>query len=113
MKQTTMTPNQYQNLAMRTCNLRGGEKELHALMGISSEIGELHGIYQKFYQGHTFDPNHVKKECGDILWFLTEYIDCAGWTLEEIMETNIEKLKKRYPDGFEEERSLHREKGDL
>lgn len=89
-------------------------KEYHALHGMVSEIGELHGIYQKKYQGH-FEPNddHKKKELGDLLWFVAEYCTASGWTLEEIMKMNIAKLIARYPDGFSVERSEHRAEGDI
>ena len=80
---------------------------------MSAEVGELHGLYQKKYQGHKFDEEHAKKEVGDILWMIAEYCTANGWNLEDIMELNIEKLKARYPDGFSAERSLHRRAGDV
>lgn len=107
--------NEYQELAARTINndLKKEQKEMHALHGMASEIGELHGIYQKYYQGHEISPEHVKKELGDLLWFIAEYCTVMNWDLEEIMYMNIEKLKARFPDGFEAERSLHRVSGDI
>ena len=106
-----MTLNKYQALAARTINkdLNPDEVELHALLGMASEIGEIHGIYQKEYQGHAFDKAEVKKELGDLLWFIAEFASSLGWTLDEVASMNIAKLMKRYPDGFEEERSLNRE----
>ena len=58
-----MTGNEYQKLAARTINqnLYKEELEYHALHGIISEVGEIHGIYQKAYQGHSLDENHLKK----------------------------------------------------
>ena len=110
-----MTGNEYQLLATRTINPRTTlvETKFHALHGMVAEIGEIHGIYQKIYQGHAIDQNHVKKELGDLLWFISEYCTVMGWELEEIMTLNIQKLKKRYPVGFEEKRSLYREEGDI
>ena len=110
-----MTGNEYQNLAGRTINKNMSREELedHALKGMVSEIGELNGIYQKVYQGHKLDEKHLKKECGDLLWFVAEYCTANGWELEEIMKMNIEKLKARFPDGFEVARSLHRVAGDI
>lgn len=107
--------NQYQALAARTINktLTDGEKAAHALHGMVSEVGELHGIYQKFYQGHAFDPDHMKKELGDILWMIAEYCTAMGWDLGEVAQLNIDKLRARYPEGFDAEHSLHRKKGDL
>ena len=56
-----MTGNEYQKLAERTMdfkNLTPAELEMHALHGMVGEIGELHSIYQKVYQGHHFDDGH-------------------------------------------------------
>lgn len=109
-----MTGNEYQNLAARTIAcIKKEHKIAHALHGMSAEVGELHGLYQKKYQGHKFDEEHAKKEVGDILWMIAEYCTANGWNLEDIMELNIEKLKARYPDGFSAERSLHRRAGDV
>jgi NTP pyrophosphatase (non-canonical NTP hydrolase) len=72
------------------------------------EIGEIHSIYQKYYQGHKLDEAELKKETGDLLWFIAEYCTVMGWSLEEIARLNIEKLQRRYPDGFREELSINR-----
>ena len=110
-----MRGNEYQQLAERTINPRlyDYEIEQHALHGMTSEIGEIHSLYQKSYQGHDFDEEHVKKELGDLLWFIAEYCTAMKWSLEEVMTENILKLKSRYPEGFETERSLNREEGDV
>ena len=47
------------------------------------------------------------------MWFVAEYCTARGWTLEDVMALNIEKLRARYPDGFEAERSLNRRAGDV
>lgn len=110
-----MTGNEYQELAARTINFENNLKDIerHALHGMVSEVGELHGIYQKIYQGHEANPEHAKKEVGDLLWFIAEYCTVYGWKLEEIMQLNIDKLKARYPDGFSAENSLKRKEGDI
>lgn len=110
-----MTGNEYQELAARTINkdLVIHELERHALHGMVGEIGELHSIYQKFYQGHEFDFEHAKKELGDLLWFIAEYCTTMGWKLDDIMLLNITKLKERYPGGFDEEHSKNRKEGDI
>lgn len=108
--------NEYQELAARTMDFErmdSSDQEYHALFGMASEIGELHGIYQKYYQGHEDSKEHKMKELGDLLWFIAEYCTANGWMLEDIMYMNIEKLKARFPDGFEAERSLHRAEGDI
>ena len=110
-----MTGNEYQRLAARTINLglTSEGQRMHALHGIAAEVGELHGIYQKIYQGHEFNPEHAKKEVGDILWMLAEYCTANGWSLDDIMQLNIDKLRVRYPEGFDVEHSLHRKEGDV
>lgn len=110
-----MHGNEYQKLAERTINkaLTKGTMESHALHGMVGEIGEIHSLYQKVYQGHHLDEEHVKKELGDLLWFIAEYCTAMGFNLDDVMQTNIDKLKARYPDGFESERSLHRKEGDI
>lgn len=111
-----MKANEYQNLAARTMDFKymdSCDQELHALYGMASEIGELHGIYQKHFQGHKDNEEHRKKELGDLLWFVAEYCTAQGWMLEDIMEMNIDKLKARYPEGFAYERSLNRAENDI
>lgn len=110
-----MTGNEYQKLASRTVPDEFDiiEKEFHALHGMVGEIGELHSIYQKVYQGHEFNEEHAKKELGDLLWFIAEYCTAHKWNLEDVMQLNIDKLIARYPDGFDVEHSLHRKKGDI
>ena len=113
-----MTGNEYQQLAMRTTKdeWRGKmlwDQKIHAIMGLNSEAGEVAGIIQKTYQGHDMDIPHIIKELGDTMWFIAECCDAFGISLDEVMETNIDKLRARYPDGFDAEHSLHRAKGDI
>ena len=110
-----MTLSEYQKLAKRTCDktLCVKELELHALHGLSGECGEIHSIYQKVYQGHKFDKDHLKSELGDLLWFIGELATANDLSLEDIASHNIEKLKARYPEGFDVEHSLHRAQGDI
>ena len=110
-----MEARDFQEKAARTINpsLYDYEIEQHALHGMASEIGELHGLYQKAYQGHDFDEEHAQKELGDLLWFVAEYCTAMNWDLGLIMMKNIAKLAARYPDGFKEEDSLNREEGDI
>ena len=110
-----MTGNEYQKSAARFINRNLSNKELvyHALHGVVGEVGELHSLYQKVYQGHKFDNEHAIKELGDILWFVAEYCTAMSWNLDDVMQINIDKLSARYPNGFESEKSLHRAKGDI
>lgn len=110
-----MTGNEYQRLAMRTCNLFSNRDDMmrHAIFGLSSEAGEVAGIFQKQYQGHEVDPEHVRKELGDCLWMIAEACTAYGFSLEDVMKANIEKLHARYPDGFDVERSINRDARDI
>jgi NTP pyrophosphatase (non-canonical NTP hydrolase) len=106
---------EYQQLAARTINkeLKRDEVRKHALHGMVSEIGELHGIYQKVFQNHPISEEHLQKEIGDLLWFIAEYCTAMEWDMGEVAKMNIEKLIARYPEGFDTERSLHRKAGDI
>lgn len=111
-----MTGKEYQELAARTINkdLTLIGQRHHALFGLAGEVGELLSLYQKELQGHGMPSReHLLKECGDLLWFVSEFLTSQGMSFDECMETNIDKLKKRYPDGFAVERSLHRETDDI
>lgn len=106
-----LTLNQYQELAGRTMNHNLSREETlrHSLFEMCAELGEIHSIYQKVYQGHKIEVEELKQEVGDLLWGVAEFCTVNGWWMEEIAQKNVEKLKKRYPDGFSEDRSLNRE----
>lgn len=110
-----MTLNEYQRLASRTIPEIMSKEDMknHALHGLSAEVGEIHGLYQKVYQGHSIDRAHLAKEIGDVLWFVAELCTAIEVELDEVADGNIIKLLKRYPNGFEDERSLHRAEGDV
>lgn len=101
---------EYQAQARRTQNpeLNDGERMMHALHGLASEVGEIHGIFQKAYQGHPTDATAVVDELGDLMWFAAELCDVLGISLEAVARGNVEKLIERYPAGFQAERSLNR-----
>ena len=107
-----MTINEYQKLAMTTLNPELSDKDvlINGVMGLCGESGEAIDIVKKWLaQGHELDREKLKKELGDICWYLAETATALGCDLEEIMTANIEKLRKRYPEGFETERSVNRE----
>ena len=110
-----MTGVEYQKLAMRTCSIKDDKDGMlcHGVFGLTSESGEVAGLLQKVYQGHEFDKEHMKKELGDCMWMIAEICTALDFTLDDVMQTNIDKLKARYPDGFSAERSLHRKDGDV
>lgn len=81
-----------------------------AALGLCGESGEVADIIKKHVaQGHPFDRGKIINEAGDIMWYLSLLCDALGITMEQVAVLNIEKLRKRYPDGFSAERSMNRE----
>ncbi len=111
-----MTINEYQQLAMTTLNpaLDSRDVLINAVMGLCGEAGEAIDLVKKHLaQGHDLDKEHFAKELGDIAWYLAEGATAIGMDLEDILVANIEKLKKRYPNGFESAKSQGRDKSDI
>ena len=107
-----MTINEYQQLALRTLNPQLSEKDvlINGVMGLCGESGEVIDIVKKHLaQGHSLDKEKIAKELGDVAWYLAETAYAIGYPLEEILQMNIDKLKTRYPDGFDAEKSMNRE----
>jgi NTP pyrophosphatase (non-canonical NTP hydrolase) len=91
---------------------------LTAAFGISAEAGEFTEIVKKmFLQGKPYNEDniiHMKKEAGDILWYMSQVCIALDTTFEELMEINYQKLSARYPEGtFDVYRSENRKEGDL
>ncbi len=126
-----MTGNEYQKEALRTEQrsywsndpisgakliiIKYGDKErlLQGLMGLNGEAGEAIDLFKKhLFQGHDLDREHMARELGDVAWYLAVSADALGYSLDEIFQMNVEKLRTRYPDGFEADRSIRREDGD-
>ena len=86
----------------------------HTVMGLSTEAGEALDILKKnLFYGREFDEVHFIKELGDVLWYLTMATDILGYSLDEVMDINIEKLKKRFPHKFTEQEANNRKEGDI
>ena len=102
---------EYQQLAQRTSSHQLLSSKIeNGILGLCGESGECADLYKKYlYQGHEFDREAMKAELGDVLWYCAELAAGLGVTLEDVAWANIEKLRKRYPDGFEVERSVNRE----
>ena len=107
-----MTIHEYQKLAMTTVNPALDQKDvlINGVMGLCGESGEAIDIVKKWLaQGHELDREKLAKELGDIAWYLAETATALDLNLEDILAANIEKLRKRYPEGFDSHRSIHRE----
>ena len=109
-----MTINEYQKLAMATLNPDLSRKDvlINGVMGLCGESGEAIDIVKKWLaQGHELDKDKLIKELGDIAWYLAETAYALDVPLEDVLQSNIDKLKKRYPEGFDLEKSIHRTDG--
>ena len=87
--------NEYQHQAARTINMDLTEQQLvlHALHGLAAEVGEVHGIFQKVYQGHELNLGHLREEIGDALWFIMELCTAYEWSSEEIAQEKQQMLR--------------------
>ena len=106
-----MTGKEYQHLAMTTLNpaLEPKDVLINAVMGLCGESGEAIDIVKKhLHQGHALDNEKLIKELGDIAWYLAEAAHALGTDLDAIFEGNIAKLKARYPEGFDTDKSVNR-----
>lgn len=111
----SLTANDFQRAAMRTASGmnydNAGENGLllNGLMGLNGESGECIDIMKKhIFQGHELDREHLIEELGDVAWYLAVCCEGLGVSLEEVMKKNIDKLKTRYPEGFDKARSINR-----
>ena len=112
-----MTGNEFQADALRTVkpDLTAIKQLTNGLMGLCGEAGECIEILKKYsYQDvPELDTVHLAFELGDVAWYLAVSAAVIGYDLDDIFEMNIEKRRKRYPNGFDANRSNHREEGDI
>lgn len=124
-----MTGNEYQQLAMRTNDglnrlrledaiANQGDilvsQLLNGALGLTGEAGEVSDLIKKgIFHEKGIDLEHLKKELGDCAWYLAMICDACGFTLDDVMQTNIDKLKARYPQGFDTFRANNRTEGDI
>ena len=102
-----MTGTEFQLAALRTA----GDKNLllNGVMGLNGEAGECIDLVKKhLFQGHELDCDALLDELGDVLWYAAITCESIGITLDDVMAHNVNKLRKRYPDGFDARRSIHR-----
>lgn len=124
---------EYQELAMRTndrkhterlqnminegsvtCNEYPIAQILNGCLGLSGEVGEFNDMIKKFvFHEARLESEHVQKELGDILWYIALICDAFNFDLDSIMKLNIDKLKARYPEGFDVCRSADRAEDDV
>jgi NTP pyrophosphatase (non-canonical NTP hydrolase) len=94
------------------------ERLLTAAVGMSAEAGEFTEIVKKIvFQGKPVNEEnlfHMKRELGDIMWYVAQACMGLNTSIDEIIEMNVDKLEKRYPGGsFDVHYSENRKQGDL
>ena len=103
---------EYQEKSMRTLNnsIKASSQILNMLLGMSGETGEVVDLFKKhLFQGHDLDMDKLKEELGDVMYYIVNLCNLYDIELEDVIEGNHNKLLKRYPEGFSEERSVNRE----
>ncbi|HEY0757068.1 MAG TPA: nucleoside triphosphate pyrophosphohydrolase family protein [Ktedonobacteraceae bacterium] len=103
---------EYTREVYRTCDIQD-QRELLTLsaLGIAGEGGEIVDLVKKvLYHEHELDTSALREEVGDLLWYITLLCETAGFTLTDAMQANVEKLRQRYPRGFDPQRSRARAK---
>ena len=123
VKQTTSAPSlDYAVMAARLAELEVNDVNttqlLTAALGLTAESGEFTEVVKKIvFQGKPYNEDnvfHMKRELGDICWYLAQAFMALDTNFEEILDMNIEKLSARYPEGtFDEYYSENRKEGDL
>lgn len=107
-----MTNEQYQKDVIRTLtNYNDYDKTINMLtLGIGGEAGEVVDYIKKYlYHGHELSVDTLKAEIGDLLWYIANLCNTLGLSISDVMDYNIEKLRKRYPNGFDKNDSINRE----
>ena len=111
-----MDVNEYQKSAMKTLNPMLDKKDvlINSVMGLCGESGEAIDVVKKWLmQGHDLDKEHLIKELGDIAWYLAEAATALDVPLETVFQGNLDKLRRRFPNGFDTQASVHRKKDDI
>jgi NTP pyrophosphatase (non-canonical NTP hydrolase) len=107
-----MNYKEYQKEAARTCaNLKSEtENNLHMMLGMQTETAELSDVFKKnLAYGKPIDWVNVKEEIGDLMWYIANFCTMNVIDLEQIMQTNIDKLRARFPEKFTQENALSRD----
>ena len=124
VRQTTSRPSlDYPTLSARLSELEVKDdcnvsQLLTAALGISAEAGEFTEVVKKiFLQGKPYNEEnafHMKRELGDIMWYVAQACMALDISIDEVLEMNVEKLSARYPEGtFDVHYSENRKQGDL
>lgn len=104
-----MNLDDYQRAAMRTHVDDGPVRLASYALGIAGEAGEVADLVKKHIgHGHPLDAVKLQNELGDVLWYIAGLAQVLGLSLSDVAQANIDKLLRRYPDGFSTEASIAR-----
>jgi NTP pyrophosphatase (non-canonical NTP hydrolase) len=99
--------NYYQEMTGRTAGKH--DMPIYTALGLGGEAGEVLDLTKKWlYHQHPYDPSKFLDELGDVMWYVSQCAASHGLLLSDIMQHNLDKLKKRYPEGFTSEKSINR-----
>lgn len=118
---------EYQELAMRTNDGNSSARLsakmlsdmeiggiLNGVLGLTGEAGEFADVIKKWiFHEKVLDAEHAQKELGDVLWYVAMICESFGWDMGEIMWMNIDKLRARYPEGFDIQHANNRKENDV
>lgn len=109
-----MQLSEYQNLAMRTRKPLPKDQQLAmACMGLAGESGEFVDYMKKcVFHNADYSPVRAAKELGDVLWYVAAAASALGLSLDDVGMGNIEKLRERYPDSYNDFLANNRKPGD-
>ena len=102
---------EFQKISIRTLNNSLSEKEQLANMviGASCEFSEAGDSIKKYlFQGHELDKKHIEEELGDTMFYICNLATLLNISMENVLEQNVEKLNKRYKNGFSYKASIDR-----
>jgi NTP pyrophosphatase (non-canonical NTP hydrolase) len=109
-----VTLDEYQKEAMRTAAMNDSLTVRVAVLalGLTGEAGEVAEHIKKWLgHGHGLDMDKVRKELGDVLWYVATLSATLNIQLDEVAAANVVKLRARYPEGFSSEASRNRKEG--
>lgn len=107
-----MDADDYQQQALRSALLERPKADqlLNAIVGLAGESGEICDLWKKWqFHGHSLDHAKLQEELGDLLWYVALACYALDCSMSSLMEANIAKLFRRYPEKFSFERSINRE----
>lgn len=106
-----ITIEEYQQLSQRTnAKLENSTLDnLHMCLGLQTESAEISDVFKKHIAyGKDVDWVNVKEELGDLMFYVVNMCNINGWDLRDLLQTNIDKLRLRFPEEFSQEKATNR-----